>query len=314
MTPVYQTLMTTGNFYGSGTDLAAYFPGYGSYIWSGGWNKIDSGKATQYAAGNFLGTSDGNNNQTDLAAYFPGYGTYIWSASAGGTWTKIDLGAAGGLAAVDLNGNGQNELLAYFPNYGMYGWQSGLGWSKYDNTSALPLTTQQPLFAEGNFQGGAVVDAAIGFNGAAGVWLDPLGGGSASAAPAPVTVNNGAAVDLSAPSAAAVTFAGSSGTLQLDQSRAFSGTISGVGGQDQLDLTDIAFSANATLGYAANSGNSGGALIVSDGVHTANIALLGSYMASSFVTASDGHGGTLVSEAAQASSQMMLLAQPHAAG
>ncbi len=45
--------------------------------------------------------------------------------------------------------------------------------------------------------------------------------------------------------------------------------------------------------------NSGGTLSVGDGVHTVNIALLGSYMASTFVAASDGHGGTLISEAAQ---------------
>ena len=40
-----------------------------------------------------------------------------------------------------------------------------------------------------------------------------------------------------------------------------------------------------------------GELKVSDGIHTANIALLGNYMASTFVMASDGHGGTLISEA-----------------
>ena len=37
-----------------------------------------------------------------------------------------------------------------------------------------------------------------------------------------------------------------------------------------------------------------GILSVSDGTHTANIALLGNYMASSFVASSDGHGGTSV--------------------
>jgi hypothetical protein len=196
----------------------------------------------------------------------------------------------------------------------MYEWQSGVGWSKYDATSTLPATTQSPLFAEGNFQGGAVVDAAVGFTSTAGIWLDPPGVSSASAVPAPVTVGNGASVDLNTPSAAAVTFAGGSGTLQLDQSAAFSGTITGFGGQDQLDLTDIAFSANSTLGYSANSNNSGGGLTVSDGIHMANIALLGSYMASSFVTSSDGHGGTLIGEAAQITFQTTPLAQPHAPG
>ena len=287
------SLMTEGDFYGASngntnnTDLAAYDPGYGTYIWEAnvGWTKIDAGAPSEFAAGNFLGTSDGNNNETDLAAYFPGYGTYIWSANGG--WTKIDSGNAAGLAAVDLQGNGQNELLAYFPGVGMYEWQSGVGWSKYDSTSALPTSAQQqPLFAEGNFQGGSIVDAAVGFNGAAGVWLDPPGQSSTSAAPTPVTVGNGATVDLTGPSATTINFAGSTGTLQLDQSASFSGTIAGFGGQDQLDLTDIALSANTTLGYSANSNNSGGVLSVSDGVIAAHIALLGGYMVSSFVTGS----------------------------
>ena len=45
-----------------------------------------------------------------------------------------------------------------------------------------------------------------------------------------------------------------------------------------------------------------------------NIALLGRYMASSFVASSDGHSGTLISEAAHALSQTALLTQPHATG
>jgi hypothetical protein len=47
-------------------------------------------------------------------------------------------------------------------------------------------------------------------------------------------------------------------------------------------------------------------LTVSDGRHAASIALLGNYMAGSFVTAADGHGGTLVKEAPQAEQQPLL--------
>jgi hypothetical protein len=50
---------------------------------------------------------------------------------------------------------------------------------------------------------------------------------------------------------------------------------------------------------------------VSDGTHTANVALLGQYMAASFATASDGHGGTLVTDPPVVASQT-LLTQPHA--
>ena len=50
---------------------------------------------------------------------------------------------------------------------------------------------------------------------------------------------------------------------------------------------------------------------LADGTHSANITLLGSYMASSFAAASDNHGGTMVvAEAPQAGGQP-LLSNPH---
>jgi hypothetical protein len=68
--------------------------------------------------------------------------------------------------------------------------------------------------------------------------------------------------------------------------------VAGMTGQDTLDLVDINF---ATVGTPTFNGTStGGVLTVSDGSHTANIALLGNYIASSFAVSSDGHGGTLV--------------------
>ena len=120
---------------------------------------------------------------------------------------------------------------------------------------------------------------------------------------------SGGVVDFGAASSIAVSFANASGTLQLDASSAnnghgYSGSISGFGGPDQFDLTDIAFGTNTTLGYAANANNTGGTLTVSDGAHTANLALLGQYAASSFAAAGDGHGGTVITDPpAAASSQ-----------
>ena len=66
-----------------------------------------------------------------------------------------------------------------------------------------------------------------------------------------------------------------------------------------IDLPDFAFGAQTTLTYAENSTDTGGALTVTDGRHAAAIALLGNYMAGSFPTTADGHGGTLVTEASQ---------------
>jgi hypothetical protein len=66
-----------------------------------------------------------------------------------------------------------------------------------------------------------------------------------------------------------------------------------------IDLPNIAFGAHTTLAYAENNTNTGGTLTVTDGRHAASIALLGNYMAGSFVAAADGHGGTLVANIGQ---------------
>jgi hypothetical protein len=76
-----------------------------------------------------------------------------------------------------------------------------------------------------------------------------------------------------------------------------------------VDLPNIAFGAQTTLAYAENAAGTGGTLTVSDGRHAASIALLGNYIAGSFVIAADGHGGTLISEVQQ-TEQKPQLAHP----
>jgi hypothetical protein len=61
---------------------------------------------------------------------------------------------------------------------------------------------------------------------------------------------------------------------------------------DTIDFADIDPTKVQQPTYSGTA--SGGILTVTDGSHTANIALLGNYMASTFVTSSDGHGGTNV--------------------
>ena len=51
-------------------------------------------------------------------------------------------------------------------------------------------------------------------------------------------------------------------------------------GQDTLDLADINFATIQTPTFSGAS--TGGMLTVTDGSHTANIALLGNYLASDF--------------------------------
>jgi hypothetical protein len=61
---------------------------------------------------------------------------------------------------------------------------------------------------------------------------------------------------------------------------------------------------------ALNGDNTDGTSTASDASHAAGLALLGQHMASSFVAAGDGHGGTPVTEPPP--SQPPLLTQPHA--
>jgi hypothetical protein len=128
----------------------------------------------------------------------------------------------------------------------------------------------------------------------------------------PPAVAAGETITLGSAYADQVNFLSNTGTLVLENSASFSGTVAGLCGQDGIDFADIGFGAGSTLGYSGNKDKSGGTLSVGDGVHMANIELLGSYMASSFVSASDGHGGTLVTEAVQSATQMPVLTQAHA--
>jgi hypothetical protein len=91
---------------------------------------------------------------------------------------------------------------------------------------------------------------------------------------------------------------GSAGMLALDQSQQFTGHIAGFAGPDQIDLGDIGYSSNLTLNYTAGDGGAGGTLTVSDGSHTTSLDLIGDYTASSFITSSDGHGGTILADSA----------------
>jgi ribosomal protein L6P/L9E len=127
----------------------------------------------------------------------------------------------------------------------------------------------------------------------------------------PSTISAGETLDLASAFAGNVTFTGPTGTLKLDNSSSFSGTVSGLAGHDMIDFADMLF---ATVEPPSFSGNSqGGTLTVTDGSHTANLALLGNYLASTFVASSDGHGGTnIIDPPLSASTHPLSLAPSHA--
>ena len=126
----------------------------------------------------------------------------------------------------------------------------------------------------------------------------------------PITIAAGATVEISSAYAGAVSFAGDTGTLALDNSASFGGTVAGMTGSDTIDFVDIDPSKVQTPSYDGDA--SGGTLSVSDGAHSANIALLGNYLASTFTAASDGHGGTAVTDPAVLGGVQPLVTPPHA--
>jgi hypothetical protein len=102
-------------------------------------------------------------------------------------------------------------------------------------------------------------------------------------------------LDFGAGSSAAVGFdAGAAGTLKLEHSGSFAGTVAGLAAGDSIDLADLAFGANVTVAYAENAAGTGGTLTVSNGAQTASLALLGQYAAAGFQTATDPGTGTIV--------------------
>jgi hypothetical protein len=69
---------------------------------------------------------------------------------------------------------------------------------------------------------------------------------------------------------------------------------------DAIDLTSLAYAYGTTSASFSGTATSG-ALAVTNGTQSATITLLGNYLAATFVTASDGAGGTLVMDASSSS-------------
>jgi len=166
------------------------------------------------------------------------------------------------------------------------------------DTGTTAVANSGTLEATGG--GGLVIAGAV--NGAGSLWAnggditihgDVTGQGSA-------TISGSGALEFSAASAANVGFAGNaSGTLTVDHAAAFTGTLAGLNADDTLHFGDIAFSSATQVSYTANAAGTAGSLVVSDGTHTAQMALVGQYSAADFQLVADQGGGTaLVNTAA----------------
>ena len=219
-------------------------------------------------------------------------GNVIYGASASATLTNVDntISGAGriGDGAMGLVNQGVIEA------DGTNGLVIDTGANAVVNSGVLSATGP----------GGLTIDGAIVNSGR--VLAD--GGdvtikGSATG-PGSATIAGSSTLEYDGASSQATSFAaGASGVLRLAQSSAFTGTVAGFSLGDSLDLLDIGFGAHTTLGYSQNSAGTGGSLTISDGAHSATISLLGQYSAAGFQTASDQHGGAIVTYSEPTASQ-----------
>jgi autotransporter passenger strand-loop-strand repeat protein len=115
------------------------------------------------------------------------------------------------------------------------------------------------------------------------------------------TLSGGGMVEIvSGGTAGASTINISSGTLILDDSQHFSGSIAGllVSGAQVVDLADIQFATAHLVGYSSSGGgNTSGTLTVADSAgHTALLNMIGTYTIGSFKLSADNGSGTLVTD------------------
>jgi len=160
------------------------------------------------------------------------------------------------------------------------------------DTSAKVVVNEGTLAASG--AGGLEVKGVVDNSGT--LWAydgnitihgDVTGSGTAQ-------IDGHAAIEFGAAASAQVQFdATGAGKLQLDDAFHFSGSISGFASNDTLDFQNLAFGTGA-VSYTANTDGTGAVLSVTDGAHTAEIALKGQYDEHSFVLAQDTDGSTLV--------------------
>jgi Ca2+-binding RTX toxin-like protein len=158
---------------------------------------------------------------------------------------------------------------------------------------------------EATGSGGLVVDSGLSSTGL--LWAnggdvtvhgDVTGAGNA-------LISGAATLEFGAASDAHVVFDNdAAGVLALDASAAFTGSVSGFGAGDSIDLGDVAYGSSLTAEYVANDAGTGGTLTLSDGTHSSSIAVVGQYAAAG--AQADSQGGTLLAYDAAALDHSMI--------
>jgi autotransporter passenger strand-loop-strand repeat protein len=156
------------------------------------------------------------------------------------------------------------------------------------------------VFAGGTASGGEAIsggDAFILAGGSAVNLIAGMGGFDfvlAGATLSSATMSGGfLEVESGATATGIVTYA-AGGTLQLDEAKTYGLTLTGFGVPGAIDFSAVAYASGTTSATYTSTGVGSGTLTVTDGTHTAQIALLGQYVTANFKLSADGHGGTLI--------------------
>ncbi len=128
-----------------------------------------------------------------------------------------------------------------------------------------------------------------------------------------VEMEGGSALEFGGSSNTQITFGvdyygGAINTLKLDDSRQFTGTLSGLSNVDTIDLADLRYVAGKTTASYSGTASSG-TLTVRNGFTSVKLALVGDYTSSTWTLSSDGHGGTNLVDPASSPSGSSLVAQ-----
>jgi probable HAF family extracellular repeat protein len=201
----------------------------------------------------------------------------------GSTYASInDPSATSGTYATGVNGTG--AIVGFYDNgSGRHGFiDAGGNFTTFDDPAGAGTNTT--VFS--NNDSGQIVGNYLD-NSYQGFVATPVSLTSS------ITIPAGAILDLTSAYSGTVNYASSTGTLKIETSSGFTGTIAGqLATTDVIDLADVSYASLQTPTYSGN--NSPGTLTVSDGTHTAHLAFSGNYSTASFQTSNDGKGGTNV--------------------
>jgi hypothetical protein len=243
------------------------------------------------------------------AVAFTGRGTNTLALGTGSVLNGAAIGSTTGQNFLDLEGHGiAANTFENFDSVTVAGFWELTGASTVGAAAISSGQLQIGDASHGSAQ--LIVDGALANKGVLAVGgglLDVQGAVRGNGA---VSISGGVA-EFDGTFDENVTFTGASGTLRLGESSGYHGAVTGLSptGGAQLDLKDVSFVGAGEATFAGTS--SGGTLTVTGASTQAKVTLFGNYLASTFVAASDGHGGTLVSAAHTAQSQALLASHPH---